>query len=167
MEEHNNKPRVGIARKVARKLLEDANVNIPPVIIRDIINFLKKEIDISVRPWAFGDNTDGIQITKEKLVVIGYNNLQHQHRQRFTVAHELGHLLLGHTNKNYDFDINSGDPEEIEANQFAGELLVPLKMLKEDMKKGNKSIEFIVNNYNVSKEVAWLRLLNLKLISKL
>lgn len=60
-------------------------------------------------------------------------------RQTFTLAHELGHILLNHTFSNGDiledsteniigrpshgFDKN--DQKEIEANHFAGELLMP------------------------------------------
>ena len=60
------------------------------------------------------------------------SNAGNMKRKRFTVAHELGHYLLGHNNKFrvisrsdiYDF---SEMPEEIAANYFAGYLLMPDK----------------------------------------
>jgi len=166
MEEQNNKPRIGFARNVARKLLADVGINNPPVLIRDIINHIKKEKDLSIYSWAFGEDTDGIQITEGEKATIGYNKAQHPHRQRFTVAHEIGHLLLGHTGKNFILDLNSKKPEEIEANQFAAELLMPLEMLKKDL-QSKKNAKDIAREYNVSEEAVWWRLYDCKLISKI
>ena len=166
MEEQNNKPRIGFARNVARKLLADVGINNPPVLIRDIINHIKKEKDLSIYSWAFGEDTDGIQITEGEKATIGYNKAQHPHRQRFTVAHEIGHLLLGHTGKNFILDLNSKKPEEIEANQFAAELLMPLEMLKKDL-QSKKNAKDIAKEYNVSEEAVWWRLYDCKLITKI
>ena len=166
MNEENNKPRIGVARNIARKLLADVGIKNPPVLIRDIVNHIQKQRDLSVYPWAFGNNTDGIQITEEEKATIGYNKSQHPHRQRFTVAHEIGHLLLGHTEKNFILDLNSKKPEEIEANQFAAELLMPLEMIKRDL-QNKKNAKDIANEYNVSEEAVWWRLYDCKLISKI
>ena len=141
MDEIQNKPRVGSARKVARQLLKDVGVSNPPIMIKDVVNQVKKSSDLSVYPWAFGDDTDGIQVTRGDSATIGYNQAQHRHRQRFTVAHEIGHFMLGHTNGNSIFDLNSKKPEEIEANQFAAELLMPLAFLNKEIKNGNKNIK--------------------------
>lgn len=167
MEEQNNKPRIGFARQTARKLLADVGIKNPPVLIRDIINHIKKEKDLSVYSWAFGEDTDGIQITEGEKATIGYNQTQHPHRQRFTIAHEIGHLLLGHTGKNFILDLNSKKPEEIEANQFAAELLMPLEMLKNDFRNGKKNARNIAKAYNVSEEAVWWRVYDCKLITKI
>lgn len=166
MEEQNNKPRIGFARNTARKLLTDAGIKNPPVLIRDIISHIKKEKDLSVYSWAFGEDTDGIQITEGNTSTIGYNKAQHPHRQRFTIAHEIGHLLLGHTGENFILDLNSKKPEEIEANQFAAELLMPLEMLKKDL-QNKKNAKDIAKEYNVSEETVWWRLYDCKLITKI
>lgn len=166
MNEENNKPRIGVARNIARKLLAEVDIKNPPVLIRDIINHIKKQRDLSVYSWAFGNDTDGIQITEGEKATIGYNQSQHPHRQRFTVAHEIGHLLLGHTGKNFILDLNSKKPEEIEANQFAAELLMPLEMIKNDL-QNKKSAKDIASKYNVSEEAVWWRLYDCKLIIKI
>jgi Zn-dependent peptidase ImmA (M78 family) len=106
-------------------------------------------------------------VTQGDSVTIGYNKSQHQHRQRFTVAHEIGHLLLGHTSGSFILDLNSGKPEEIEANQFAAELLMPLAMLENDIKNGMKNAKNIAMLYNVSEEAVWWKIVDCKLISKL
>lgn len=167
IEESNRKPRIILARNIARKLLADIGINSYPILVRDIISYLKREKDLSVYAWAFGKDIDGIQITEGEKSAIGYNQAQHPHRQRFTVAHEIGHLLLGHTTKNFILDLNSNKPEEIEANKFAAELLMPLKLLKKDFQNGMKNAKDIASAYNVSEEAVWWRLKECKLIMKM
>ncbi len=165
MDNQNNNPRIDLARKMARKLLADIGIKNPPILIRDVVEHIKKEKDLSVYPWAFGKDTDGIQITQEESATIGYNQAQHQHRQRFTVAHEIGHFILGHTRGNFILDLNSKKPEEIEANQFAAELLMPLKMFKKDFLR-DKNVATLARLYNVSEEAIWWRINDCRLLSK-
>jgi len=167
MDEIQNKPKVGSARKVARQLLKDVGVSKLPIMINDIINQIKKSSDLSVYPWAFVDDTDGIQVTHGDSASIGYNQAQHRHRQRFTVAHEIGHFMMGHTNGNSGFDLESKKPEEIEANQFAAELLMPLAFLNKEIKNGNKNVKKLAQVFDVSEESVWWRLRECNLISKL
>lgn len=167
MDEQNSKLRIGLARNIARKLLRDTGIKNPPILIRDIVNQIKKQRDLSVYPWACGSEIDGIQVTQGNSATIGYNQAKHQHRQRFTVAHEIGHLLLGHTSGNFILDLNSKKPEDIEANQFAAELLMPLEMLKNSFQSGIKNAKDIARIYNVSEEMTWWRLCDCKLILKM
>ena len=51
-------------------------------------------------------------------------------RQRFTLAHELGHILLHHVAVPFRDDTFTGSPKENEANRFAFELLMPLHLLR-------------------------------------
>lgn len=52
-------------------------------------------------------------------------------RSRFTLAHEIGHVVLGHRNGGVITDFYRGrstgylDPQERDANEFAAELLMP------------------------------------------
>lgn len=70
-------------------------------------------------------------------------------RDRLTMAHELGHLLL-HNMKNLSLARNTSDKvaaycdPEWQANAFAGELLAPHKFLQ------GKSVEKIANSYGIS-----------------
>lgn len=67
---------------------------------------------------------------------VGINRLHHYNRQRFTLAHELGHFFLHryrqvsfHDKKFFrGFEVNS---MEYEANEFAGALLMPEKKFLE------------------------------------
>lgn len=60
---------------------------------------------------------DGFTIIKGKLFIIFYNAHQNSARLNWTLAHEIGHIYLGHT---CDEKI-----EEIEAHYFAAQLLMP------------------------------------------
>jgi Zn-dependent peptidase ImmA (M78 family) len=72
--------------------------------------------------------------------VIGVNSLHAPVRQRFTIAHELGHLRL-HEDALYvdglvrrdDKSSLALDPQEIEANAFAAELLMPRKLVLREL----------------------------------
>jgi len=60
--------------------------------------------------------------------IIRFNPLEAIVRQRFTVAHEIAHHVLGHGARHRDTSANftlSADPHEVEANKFAAELLMP------------------------------------------
>ncbi len=70
------------------------------------------------------------------------NALENPKRMNFTIAHELGHYLLGHTSKAEYGELlfrrplsNEDDPViEKEANYFAANLLVPKDFLRKTIK---------------------------------
>jgi Zn-dependent peptidase ImmA (M78 family) len=66
--------------------------------------------------------------------VIEYNQSEAVVRQRFTIAHELGHYALGHASSPRDTPANFStkvvDDAERRANRFAAELLIPAKELR-------------------------------------
>lgn len=166
MEREEIKPRIAFARKLARKLIADLKIEEPPILIKDVIPHLKKTYDLTVYPWSFGENTDGIQITEGDSLSIAFNQSQHSHRKRFTIAHEIGHLLIGHTRET-PTDLYSDKPGNIEANQFAAELLMPLKMIKKDFQSGNKEVGSLAKRYFVSEEAMWWHLLEHKFLNRL
>ena len=93
-------------------------------------------------------------------------------RQRFTIAHEIGHILL-HRNKekNIHFrgeDINvtvySDNIDEIEANKFAAMLLMPEFEFKKVWGYCDGAIEYIADHFNVSNLAAAIRANTLSLI---
>ncbi len=65
---------------------------------------------------------------------IEYNRSESLVRQRFTVAHELGHYALGHKSSPRDtpanFNTAVADNAERQANQFAAELLMPAREVR-------------------------------------
>lgn len=162
--EETNKARISFARKKARILLKEVGIKQPPIILNTIVQYLKKTQLFTIQKWSFGDQTDGIQVILGEEAVIGYNDDRHPNRKRFTVAHEIGHLILGHTQQDYDSDNKNID--DVEANQFAAELLMPLEMLKQDIKI-IKNVKELAKKYIVSEEAMWRRLMECKLIPKI
>ncbi len=168
------KPQIATARKRARKVIEEMAVQNPPIRISSVCNHLKngKGMCLDVIAFDFGKNTDGQVAETDEGSLIGYNDTRHVHRKRFTVAHEIGHLLLGHTSKHADhvIDVYEGigkDPREIEANQFAAELLMPLAMLKEKIKDGARNVKQLADAFWVSEEAMLRKILDSGLLNKL
>lgn len=51
-------------------------------------------------------------------------------RQRFTIAHEIGHIFLHPLGEEFRDTTFVGDPREADANQFAADLLMPVAMVQ-------------------------------------
>ncbi|EKZ0400724.1 ImmA/IrrE family metallo-endopeptidase [Enterococcus faecalis] len=66
---------------------------------------------------------------------ISVNSIEPECRQRFTIAHEMGHAILGHEGISYRSEVLDKYKEtikksrEVMANKFAAELLMPRKLL--------------------------------------
>lgn len=82
------------------------------------------------------EKTDGFCAVTENHVYIFYDSSLTVGRQRFTVAHEIGHLMLGHVGPDAA-TVENREPtgaerdEETQANQFAARLLAPACVLHE------------------------------------
>lgn len=90
-------------------------------------------------------------------------------RQRFTLAHELGHFVLGHQNAPRDsaasFSSHAGSSIEREANQFAAELLMPSDAVAKAVRSGQfKSVDELAKAFGVSKVAMTYRVNNLGLL---
>ena len=86
-------------------------------------------------------------------------------RQRFTLAHEYGHHVLGHDPVvDVTIDARSSDPREVQANQFAAEFLMPrsgveIWMSNHDYPDVDLSVVVrIASHFGVSAYVALFRL---------
>jgi Zn-dependent peptidase ImmA (M78 family) len=114
--------------------------------------------------------------------LITVNNSHHPKRQRFTVAHELGHFIL-HPGKPYLVDstvrVNFRDDlasmatnrEEIDANTFAAALLMPETLVRDaigelrqaQLVDAARVVERLAAQFDVSTEAMGYRLINLGL----
>ena len=79
-------------------------------------------------------------------------------RKRFTLGHELYHVL-NNQNENRD-DNPDNDPQEIYANAFAAEFLMPKNVLEEKFKEFNQSVWMTADYFKVSWEAMGYRLVN-------
>jgi Zn-dependent peptidase ImmA (M78 family) len=132
-------------RALVQDLLTRHSIPSPPVPVEDLARALGA--DIQRRPAE--DELSGFLLrdNKEQRAVIGVNSNHPQNRQRFTIAHELGHFLLHETEKMHVDRDDRGfqvklrskgaasdiSVDEREANLFAAELLMPAVFLERDL----------------------------------
>ncbi|WP_237673676.1 ImmA/IrrE family metallo-endopeptidase [Vreelandella profundi] len=101
--------------------------------------------------------------------ICDYNKSEVNSRQRFTQAHELGHVVLGHVRngsspkRDNNFAVRTNDKEEIEANQFAAELLMPEEYVRTAVKR-EFNINKLASLFDVSTTAMHYRLKNLGLL---
>lgn len=166
-------------RPQAERILKDCNVTAPPVPVNRIAEMLGASIRYS--PFE-GESNElaGMLVRGNDQVVIGVNSLHHRNRQRFTIAHECGHLLLHEGGEVYidrSFRVNKRDrvssqavnTEEIEANRFAAELLMPFDMVMKDLQDHDIDLEggegeelkALADKYHVSVQAMTFRMTNL------
>lgn len=166
-------PELGTARsdpeEAARRVLEQAEVVAPPV----DLDRITRTLGIPVIAWNFPDSLSALLAdTESGGYVIGVNRWHHPNRQRFSIAHECGHAVLGHTADFYlEFtDVNplgehgQSDPiHERTANQFAAALLMDGRWLRRDHGEGLRDAATLAARYRVSEEAMSFRLRNLGL----
>jgi Zn-dependent peptidase ImmA (M78 family) len=142
---------------------------------------IAKALGAQVRFAAFDDELSGMVHIKDGVAIIGINALHHPNRQRFTIAHELGHLQLHrdmitsavHVDKEFPAlmrDANSAtgmERVEIEANQFAAALLMPRPMILQVLAGSQFDIDDegpldeLAKKFRVSKQALDYRIRNL------
>lgn len=162
----------------ARKLIAKANIKTPPVPVEKLARSLGAEL----RFQPLDDELSGMIFVKDDVPIIGVNSLHHPNRQRFTLAHECAHLILHrdvissevHVDKQFPVLMRDGlsatgsDEMEIQANQFAAELLMPKDMLEHALAgktldiDDEGPIEELARNFKVSKQALAFRIRNLK-----
>lgn len=118
------------ARDASWHILIDCKVTELPVRISGVC----RALGVPVRRYtpAERDNNDGMSSIIGGAPTILVSDLAIPARQRFTCAHELGHIILGHVGR-YDLVCREPDPGdnpiEQAANVFASRLLAPACVL--------------------------------------
>lgn len=135
-----------------------------PVNIERIIHLLSIDMikvrDNSLKGSGYADLQNGRRI-------IAINASECNERQRFTMAHELGHHALMHSlPRDRDEVASYGiDYFEIEANNFAAEILMPREYITADIDRfssnGQIDVPSLAKRYNVSYDAMYFRLKNL------
>ena len=162
-------------RPFVNGLLEACSINDVPVAVELIAEHLGAQVAYS----RYKGELAGILVRSDNgPAVIGVNSAHNINRQRFTIAHECGHLCL-HKGKDVYIDrtfrINVShrdgrsaqaiDPEEIEANRFAAELLMPVDKLLDDISEfdieDDKALKELADRYVVSVQALTHRINNL------
>lgn len=140
------RPRYSRIDRLAKELLTNADEIEPPIDVHKIA----QSNGASIRYERFDPDVSGVLVRDKGGNVIGVQKSQSKARQRFTIAHELGHLLLHdgkvvHVDRAFrvnwrrDQEAEPHDVEEIEANAFAANLLMPGEMIEKVL--GSRSLD--------------------------
>lgn len=171
----------------AVELLYQANAMSAPVDPLKVANAL----GVRVHYQTFEDEVSGVLLIQDKDRHILVNKSHHPNRQRFSIAHELGHLVL-HDQKGNRLFIDThlrlyqrvGAPnsaaysepgsattpqEEREANQFAAALLMPRPLLETATFERDLwdeiDISTLATNFAVSEQAMAIRLQQLSVVN--
>jgi len=160
-------PNYSLARNMARKVIKDHKLIEVPTDLNKVFQKLGlKYIELNDL-----EGIDGAIIEIENKPAIAYLNIAKPiPRQRFTLAHELGHIFLKHSTRDlYDAEEvreigeeltdQSKPPREKEADAFASELLVPHDKLKK-YEADIKDIDKLAAIFHVSKQAMTIAVMN-------
>jgi Zn-dependent peptidase ImmA (M78 family) len=154
----------------ANELLEKAAILEPSVDVED----LARRCGAAVFYRPFTDSLSGLVFVVEDQAMIGINECHHANRRRFSLAHELGHFLLGHHvggGEDVDalhIDSDEGRPPDFDwhaeraANDFAAELLMPRRLMSEAFRHSQDPSE-LAEQFGVSRLAIGYRMVNLGL----
>lgn len=143
---------------------------------------LARELGINVvfRPFEGEEDISGFYLREKGEEVIGVNRAQSPNRQRFTIAHELGHARLEakdgmHIDTRFVFKFRDGvssqavDRDEMAANAFAAQLLMPEAEIRERVLQGfdmtdDRALRDLCRHFGVSQQALMFRMMNLGLV---
>lgn len=153
------------------RILEEAGISHAPVNVQKIGNHL----NVDIQSATLETDISGLFVIKENKPYVRYNETESEHRQRFTIAHELGHFVL---HKDIPLFVDRIEKvmfrnslsttgeiiREREANAFAAALLMPKLFVEQELGKvppKTEVISYLANIFNVSSQAMSFRLSNL------
>lgn len=166
----------------AQTLLDTYKITTLPVPVDEVA----KKAGINLFPFDLGDDVSGVLHIINGVSNIGYNPNESKVRQRFTIAHELGHFILHNEsgvekvfvdNENYyqfimfrSSNLTAKDlKKEKEANAFAAALLMPQSFVIKEIQGYNgfdfsdsSMINELAKKFEVSTQAMSYRIINLE-----
>ncbi len=116
------------------------------------------------------------KVDEQYRIVVNANH--NEHRQRFTIAHEISHYILHRDilekrsivdrNANHGVMFRSNattDIQEREANNLAAKILMPTNAIRHAITQGSRTVSALANQFDVSPEAMRIRLENLGWLS--
>jgi Zn-dependent peptidase ImmA (M78 family) len=170
------------ARLQAERLIESFGVTSAPIDVQSMADNLGLPVVFD----NLGSDVSGLLVSNTDGACIFIQETDPTNRQRFTIAHEIAHHVLGHQFEDgQHVHVDRGnfisqrgerasagiDPKEIEANQFAAALLMPAPLLKREaatlVKRGpllDHHVIDLAERFEVSEQAMTIRLTTLGLL---
>jgi Zn-dependent peptidase ImmA (M78 family) len=163
------------ARRQAELLITTLGITEAPVNVEEVA----KHLGLRVISMELEDDVSGVLITKPQMSCIVIRKNDVVQRQRFSIAHEIGHFVLRHQFESgehvhvdrgfrvsrRDKRSSSGtDAKEIEANQFAAALLMPSWIVMNNIKAigsndlNDEHVTNLAQKFKVSEQAMTIRL---------
>lgn len=158
--------------KKAMETLKNYDLKTYPV-TNDILIDIMNNFGIEYYEVPMKDEVSGLIEVKNGVKRIIINEEHHINRKRFTTCHEIGHYILHYSNKDLlhiderDYRRKQGNvitvPKEVEANRFAGALLMPEELVDERIKElfhlnEDELVSQLAQDFKVSKAAMIVRL---------
>jgi Zn-dependent peptidase ImmA (M78 family) len=165
----------------ASSLLRNLGITKPPIPVDELAD----SVGALVVRNNFDGSESGFTLRDGERIVIGINTRTSRKRQRFSIAHEIGHVVLHPLNTlivdhSVRMDWRDGvsslgtNRQEIEANAFAAALLMPQDMIISRVKgytsqvsSRDELISDLARVFDVSTEAMGFRLINLGILAPL
>jgi len=142
------------------------------------VELVAHRLNLRTEAAPLGETVSGLLVVEKGHGVIGYNATQAFVRQRFTIAHEIGHFVLHRSDTPSDLFIDTHyivyrrdelsstgeDRREREANRFAAALLMPADLLRTEIQKqpfdfgDEEMLPALANKFQVSTQAMSIRL---------
>lgn len=115
-----------------------------------------KEKDIEIRYELHGESLQ--RLNKKWIITLPRNTSSE--RDVYTIAHEIGHIVLGHNLDEAGMIFRSGELTitERQANVFAAELLMPEDLFREVCKECDNNVYEVAFRFGVSPSAAGVRM---------
>jgi Zn-dependent peptidase ImmA (M78 family) len=172
-----------IARVRAERLVDSLGLgSSAPIDVERIAS----ELDLEVVHDNLGPGVSGLLVTNSHGACIVVQESDAPNRQRFSIAHEIGHYVLRHqftAGEHVHVDkgnfvsmrgpsASSGENQmEVEANQFAASLLMPSKLVTSrcrELSRGgvvfDQHVTELANEFRVSEQAMTIRLTTLGIL---
>lgn len=135
----------------------------------DLFTLIQTTVGIDVMSIPAEESAHGLTMQDPSTgrIVIAVATTPHPMRQRSSVAHELGHVLLGHLELPEPPAPGLRSPQEIQADAFARHLLLPLASVRERIRPGaigESELSTLVQEFGVSAHIAAIQLRDASLI---
>ena len=146
------------------------------------VELIAQKVGLQVEKATLGDDVSGLLVIENGKGTIGYNASHPPVRQRFSVAHEIGHFILHQkqgqlfidkTYKVYLRDQLSSSGEniqEVQANQFAAALLMPEELVRQEVAEigfdlgDETAFDILAEKFQVSRQAMFFPLSNLNIL---